>query len=49
MNPGCEVNEKDTRTLEEESRLVSDQIIDADEETSPCAEEDWDNPEHIEL
>ena len=55
MNPACEVNEKGTRekndgneVLEEGTDLPldldSNEVIEADDETLPYAEEDWQDP-----
>ena len=60
MDPTCEVNEKGTRgkndgneTLEEGSSppldLDSNEVIKANEETLPYAEEDWHDPEQMEV
>ena len=60
MDSACEVNEKGTRgkndgneALEEGTcrplDLDPNEIIEADEETLPYAEEDWENPEQIEV
>ena len=60
MDPACELNEKDTRekydgneALEEGTSppldLDSNEIIEADEETLPYAENNWENPEQIEV
>ena len=60
MDPACEDNEKDTRgkndgnkTLEEGSSppldLDSDEEIERIEETLPYAEEDWHDPEQMEV
>ena len=60
MDPACEVNGKGTRenndgneVLEEGTNPPLDldliELIEADEETLPYAEEDWENPEQIEI
>ena len=60
MNPVCEVNEKSSRgnndgneVLEEESSppldLDPNKVIETDEETLPYAEEDWQDPEQMEV
>ena len=60
MDPACEVNEKGIREKKDENEaleegtnppmeLDSNEKIEADEETLPYAEEDWENPEHIEV
>ena len=60
MDPACEVNEKGTRekndgneVLEEGTNTPLDldpnEVIEADDETLPYAEEDWQNPEQIEV
>ena len=60
MDPACEVNDKGTRdkndgneALEEGTSPPLDldhkEIIEADEEILPYAEEDWENPEQIEV
>ena len=60
MDPACEVNEKGTRekndgneALEEGTSppldLDPNEIIDADEETLPYAEEDWRDPKQMEV
>ena len=60
MGPACEVNENSTRGkndgnegVEEGSSppldLDSNEVIGADEETLPYAEEDWQDPEQTEV
>ena len=60
MDPACEVDEKGTRgkndgneVVEEGSRptldLDSNEMIEANEETLPYAEEDWHEPEQMEV
>ena len=60
MKPACEVNEKGTRgkndgneVREEGSSppldLDHNEVIEADEETLPYAEEDWQEPEQMEV
>ena len=60
MDPACEINETNTRkkndgneALEEATSPPLDmdpnEIIEADEEILPYAEEDWENPEQIEM
>ena len=53
MDPTCEVNEKDTRGKSDGNEVVeegtSPQVIEADEETLPYAEEDWQDPEQREV
>ena len=59
MDPACEVNEKGTRekndgneVVEEETNTPLDldpnEVIEADDETLPYAEEDWQDPEQTE-
>ena len=56
MDPACEVNENGTR--EKRSRggrneytagLDPNEVIEADDETLPYAEEDWQDPEQMEV
>ena len=60
VDPACEINEKGTRgktvgneVVEEGSSppldLDPNEVIEADEETLPYAEEDWQHPEQIEV
>ena len=60
MDPSCVVNEKGTRekndgneVVEEETSppldLDPNEVIEADEETLPYAEEDWQDPEQMEV
>ena len=56
MDPACEVNEKGTRekkVVEEGTSppldLDPNEVIEADEETLPYAEEDWQDPEQREV
>ena len=60
MDPACEVNEKGTmgkndgnEVVEEESSppldLDPNEVIETDEETLPYAEEDWPDPEQMEV
>ena len=60
MDPACEVNEKGTRekndgneVVEEETNTPLDldpnEVIEADDETLPYAEEDWQDPEQTEV
>ena len=60
MDAACEVNEKGTRgkideneVLEERSSptldMAPNEVIEADEETLTCAEEDWQDPEQMEV
>ena len=59
MDPACEVNEKDTREKNDGKEVVeegtdtpldldSNEVIGADDETLPYAEEDWQDPEKTE-
>ena len=59
MDPACEVKEKGTREKIDENELVEEgksppldidpnEVIEADEETLPYAEEDWHDPEQME-
>ena len=56
MNPACEVNEKGTREKNDGNEVVEEgtdtpldldpnEEIEADDETLPYAEEDWQDPE----
>ena len=60
MDPACEVNEKGTREKNDENEVVEEgtdtpldldpnEVIEADDETLPYAEEDWQHPEQIEV
>ena len=53
MDPACEVNEKGTRGKSDGNEVVeegtSPQVIEADDETLPYAEEDWQDPEKREV
>ena len=60
MDPACEVNEKGTRekidgneVIEEGTSkpmdLDANEVIEADDETLPYAEEDWQDPEQMEV
>ena len=60
MNPACEVNEKGTRGKNDGNEVVEkgssppldldpNEVIEADEETLPYAEEDWQDPEQMEI
>ena len=60
MDPACEVNEKGTRGKNDGNEVVNvgssppldldpNEVIEADEETLPCAEEDWQDPEQMEV
>ena len=60
MDPACEVNEKGTRekndgneVIEEETKTPLDldpnEVIEAEDETLPYAEEDWQDPEQTEV
>ena len=60
MNPACEVNEKGTREKNDGNEVVEEgtdtpldldpnEEIEADDETLPYAEEDWQDPEQIEV
>ena len=60
MDPACEVNEKGTREKNDGNELVEEgtslpldldpnDVIEADEETLPYAEEDWQDPEQTEV
>ena len=60
MNPACEVNEKGTREKNDGNEVVEEgtdtpldldpnEQIEADDETLPYAEEDWQDPEQIEV
>ena len=60
MDPACEVNEKDTREKNDGNEVVDEvtntpldldpnEVIEADDETLPYAEEDWQDPEQMEV
>ena len=60
MDPACEVNEKGTRQKNDGNEIVEDgtdtpldldpnEQIEADDETLPYAEEDWQDPEQTEV
>ena len=60
MDPACEFNEKGTRGKIDGNEVVEEglsppldldpnQVIEADEETLPCAEEDWQDREQLEV
>ena len=60
MDPACEVNEKGTREKNDGNEVVEEgtdtplgldpnEQIEADDETLPYAEEDWQDPEQIEV
>ena len=60
MVPACEVNEKGTREKNDGNEVVEEgtdtpldldpnEVIEADDETLPYAEEDWQDPEQIEV
>ena len=60
MDPSCEVNEKGTRGKNDGNEVVEEgssppldldpnEVIEADEETLPYAEEDWQEPEQLEV
>ena len=58
MDPACEVNEKGTREKNDGNEVIEegtntpldlDEVIEADDETLPYAEEDWQDPEQIEV
>ena len=60
MGPACEVNEQGTREKNDVNEVVEEgtsppldldpkEAIEADEETLPYAEEDWQDPEQIEI
>ena len=60
MDPACEVNEKGTRGKNDGKEVVDEglsppldpdpnEVIEADEETVPYAEEDWQDPEQMEV
>ena len=60
MDPACEVNEKGTRGKNDGNEVVEEgtsppldldpnEVIEADEETLPYAEEDWQDPDQREV
>ena len=60
MDPACEVKEKGTREKNDGTELVEEgtsppldldpyEVIEADEETLPYAEEDWQDPEQMKI
>ena len=60
MDPACEVNEKGTREKNDGNDVVEEgtstlldldpnEVIEADDETLPYAEEDWQDPEQMEV
>ena len=60
MDPACKVNEKGTRGKNDGNEVVEkgssppldldpNEVIEADEETLPYAEEDWQDPEQMEV
>ena len=60
MDPACEVKEKGTREKNDGNELVEEgtsppldldpyEVIEADEETLPYAEEDWQDPEQMKI
>ena len=60
VDPACEVNEKGTRERNDGNEVVEDEtsppldlhpneVIEADDETLPYAEEDWQDPEQMEV
>ena len=60
MDPACEVNEKGTREKNDGNEVIEEgkstpmdldpnEVIEADDETSPYAEEDWQDPEQREV
>ena len=60
MDPACEVNEKDTREKNDGNEVIEEgtntpldldpnEVIEADDETLPYAEEDWQDPEQTEV
>ena len=60
MDPACEVNERGTRGKNDGNEVVEEgssppldldtnEVIEADEETLPYAEEDWQDPEQMEV
>ena len=60
MGPACEVNEKGTREKNDRNEIVEEgtsppldldpnEVVEADEETLPYTEEDWQDPEQMEV
>ena len=60
MDPACEVNEKGTREKNDGNEVIEEgtnapldldpnEVIEADDETLPYAEEDWQDPEQMEV
>ena len=60
MDPACEVNEKGTREKNDGNEVMEEgtnapldldpnEVIEADDETLPYAEEDWQDPEQMEV
>ena len=60
MDPACEVNEKGTREKNDGNEVMEEgtdtpldlgpnEVIEADDETLPYVEEDWQDPEQIEV
>ena len=60
MDPACEVSEKGTREKNDENEVVEErtstpldldrnEAIEADDENLPYAEEDWQDPEQMEV
>ena len=60
MGPACEVNEKGTRQKNDRNEIVEEgtsppldldpnEVVEADEETLPYTEEDWQDPEQMEV
>ena len=60
MEPACEVNGKGTREKNDGNEVIKEgtstpldldpnEVIEADDETLPCAEEDWQDPEQREV
>ena len=60
MDPACEVNEKGTRETNDGNEVIEEgtsksldldpiEVIEADDETLPYAEEDWQDPEQREV
>ena len=60
MDPACEVNEKGTREKNDGNEVAEEgtntplnldpyEVIEADDETLPYADEDWQDPEQIEV
>ena len=60
MDPACEVNEKGTRGRNDRNEVVEEvsspppdldhnEVIEADAENLPYAEEDWQDPEQMEV